>query len=352
MSYRPTIAITMGEPAGIGPEVIVKALSDPVLRHRAKYIIYGMNELLSYAADLAEFDVFWWRDQYNGRLRSYPHDVVVVDYDQYSMLGNAIRTPSKMGGEASMRFCVDAIEAAKSKLVDAVVTAPIAKESWKLAGYHFPGHTELFAEKSGARRYAMMFAGGPLKVVLATVHIPLAGVWGRLNIGAVFQPIELVHEALVNWFDIPKPRIAVCGVNPHAGENGQFGDDEERIIAPAILMARDQGIDVTGPYPGDTVFLQAKNGKFDAVVAMYHDQGLIPVKLLAFDQAVNLTIGLPIVRTSPDHGTAFDIVGRNRANPGSMRAAIEMAINLAIKRHEREHSKPAELPQDLPDRNS
>lgn len=333
MDYRPTIAITLGDPAGIGPEVIVKALNDPVVRHRARYIIYGMNELLAYAADLAEYDVFWWRDQYNGRLRSYPHDVVVVDYDQYSMLGSAIRSPSKMGGEASMRFCLDAIDAAQKKLVDAVVTAPIAKESWKLAGYNFPGHTELFAQRTGSRRYTMMFAGGPLKVALASVHIPLMGLWGKLNIGAVFQPIELLHQALVEWFDIPKPRIAVAGVNPHASENGQFGDEEERIIAPAIQMAREQGIDVTGPYPPDTIFMRARDGHFDAVVAMYHDQGLIPVKLLAFDRAVNVTLGLPIIRTSPDHGTAFDIVGRNRANPGSMRAAIELAIDLAVKRH-------------------
>jgi 4-hydroxythreonine-4-phosphate dehydrogenase len=339
MDYRPTIAISMGEPAGIGAEVIVKALADPVLRHRARYIIYGMNELLAYAADVAEFDVFWWRDQYNGRLRAYPHDVVVVDYDQFSMLGTAIRSPSKMGGEASMRFCLDAIDAAKKNIVDAVVTAPIAKESWKLAGYHYPGHTELLAERTGAKRHAMMFAGGPLKVVLATVHVPLNSLWGRLNIGAVFTPIELVHEALVNWFDIPRPRIAVAGLNPHASENGQFGDEEERIIEPAIFMARQQGIDVTGPYPPDTIFLAARDGRFDVVVAMYHDQGLIPVKLLAFDQAVNLTIGLPIVRTSPDHGTAFDIVGRNRANPGSMRAAIEMAIDLAVKRHGRRNDE-------------
>jgi 4-phospho-D-threonate 3-dehydrogenase / 4-phospho-D-erythronate 3-dehydrogenase len=335
MDYRPTIGITMGEPAGIGPEVIVKALADPVLRHKAHFIVYGMNELLHYAADIAEFDVFWWRDQFNGRLRNYPHDVVVVDYDQYSMLGTAVRAPSKMGGEASMRFCLDAIEAANRKLIDAVVTGPIAKESWKLAGFNYPGHTELFAQRTGSRRYAMMFAGGPLKVVLATVHMPLMGLWGRLNIGAVFQPIELVHQALVEWFDIPKPRIAVCGLNPHASENGQFGDEEERIISPAILMARDQGADVTGPYPPDTIFLKARDGHFDAVVAMYHDQGLIPVKLLAFDQAVNITLGLPIIRTSPDHCTAFDIVGRNRANPGSMRAAIELAIDLAVKKHRR-----------------
>lgn len=338
MDYRPTIAITMGDPAGIGPEVIVKALADPVLRHKGRYIIYGMNEMLAYAADLAEFDVFWWRDQSNGRLRGYPHDVVVVDYDQYTMLGTAIRSPSQMGGEASMRFCLDAIESAKRGLVDAIVTAPIAKESWKLAGHHYPGHTELFADRTSSRRYAMMFAGGPLKVVLATIHIPLMAVWNKLNIGAVFQPIELVNQALVEWFDIPKPRIAVCGLNPHASENGQFGDEEERIIAPAILMARDQGIDVSGPYPPDTIFMAARDGKYDAVVAMYHDQGLIPVKLLAFDRAVNLTLGLPIIRTSPDHGTAFDIVGKNRANPGSMRAAIELAIDLAVKRRNRQES--------------
>ncbi|MDB5294580.1 MAG: pdxA2 [Phycisphaerales bacterium] len=335
MDYRPTIAITMGEPAGIGPEVVVKALADPVLRQRAKFVVYGMNELLAYAADLAEHDVFWWRDPYQGRLRSYPHDVVVVDHDQYTFLGTDIRGPSRVGGEASMRFCLDAIDAAMQGVVDGVVTAPIAKESWKLAGYPYPGHTELFASRTQAKRHAMMFAGGPLKVVLATVHIPLNSLWGRLNIGAVFHPIELVHQAMVEWFDTPKPRIAVAGVNPHASENGQFGDEEERIIAPAIAMAREQGIDATGPYPPDTVFIAAKDGKFDAVVAMYHDQGLIPVKLLAFDRAVNVTIGLPIVRTSPDHGTAFDIVGRNRANPGSMRAAIDLAIEMAGKRHAR-----------------
>jgi 4-phospho-D-threonate 3-dehydrogenase / 4-phospho-D-erythronate 3-dehydrogenase len=329
---RPTIGITMGDPAGIGPEVIVKALADPVLRSKARYVIYGMNELLAYAADTAEFDVFWWRDQYNGRLRHYPHDVVVVDYDQYTMLGSAIRGPSKAGGEASMRFCSDAIDAAKQGLVDAVVTAPIAKESWKLAGYTYPGHTELFAERTNARRFNMMFTGGPLRVVLATCHVPLNSLWGRINIGTVFQPIELAHLALRDWFDIEKPRIAVAGLNPHASEHGQFGDEEERLIEPAILMAREQGIDVTGPYSPDTVFLAAKDGKFDIVVAMYHDQGLIPVKLLAFDRAVNVTLGLPIIRTSPDHGTAFDLVGRNRANPGSMRAAIELAIELAGKR--------------------
>ena len=343
---RPTIAITLGEPAGIGPEVIVKALADPVLRHRARFVIFGLNELLLHAADLAEFDVFWWRDSASGRIKHYPQDVVVVDYDRYSFLGAEQRGPSKAGGTASMRFCLDAIEAAKAGMVDAVVTAPIAKESWKLAGYGYPGHTELFAEKTNTRRYTMMFAGGPIRVALATAHIGLNSLWGRLNIGAVFQPIDQVHDALVNWFDIEKPRIAVCGVNPHAGENGLFGDEEERIIKPAMQMAREQGINCTGPHPADTIFIAARDGKYDAVVAMYHDQGLIPVKLLGFDSSVNLTLGLPIVRTSPDHGTAFDIVGRNKANPGSMRAAISMAIDLAVKRKaaKRARAKSAERP--------
>lgn len=336
MSYRPTIAITMGDPAGIGAEVIVKALADPVLRQRARFVIYGMNEQLAYAADLAEFDVFWWRANPKGRPQHYPQDVVVIDYDDYSILGLDTRQPSKLGGEASMRFCLDAIDAAMAGLVDAVVTAPIAKESWHLAGYKkYPGHTELFAERTGSREVAMMFAGGPIKVVLATVHIALTAVQNHLTIGVINRPIRLVDQALREWFDIEKPRIAVCGLNPHAGENGAFGDEETRLIKPAMTIAQQTGIDCIGPLPADTVFIKARDGVYDAVVAMYHDQGLIPVKLLGFDTSVNLTLGLPIVRTSPDHGTAFDIAGRNRANPGSMRSAIAMAIDLAIRRHQR-----------------
>ena len=326
----------MGEPAGIGPEVIVKALSDPVLRHKAHFIIYGMNELLHYAADIAEFDVFWWRDQYNGRLRNYPHDVVVVDYDQYSMLGTAIRAPSKMGGEASMRFCLDAIDAANRKLVDGIVTGPIAKQSWKLAGFHFPGHTELFAQRTNTRRFAMMFAGGPLKVVLATVHIPLMGLWGKLNIGAVFQPIELVHQALVEWFDIPKPRIAVCGLNPHNGDNGSCGREELDIIAPAVKRLQQQGMRVAGPFPADTIFLkvQGENKEYDAIVTMYHDQGQIAMKLMGFWRGVTVQGGLSIPIATTAHGTGFDIVGKGRANPGSLRQAFAVVCRMARTRQQ------------------
>lgn len=333
MEMRPTIAITMGDPAGIGAEVIVKALADRALRSRARYLIFGLNEMMHYAADLAEIEVYWWRDQAGTQpLRRYDLDAVVLDYDQYSIISSAVHKPSQVGGDASMRFCVDAIEAAKCGIVDAIVTAPIAKESWKMAGHRYPGHTELLAERTGTHNYAMMFAGGPLKVVLATIHVPLMAIWNVLNIGAVFHPIELLHKAMVDWFGIEHPRIAICGLNPHASENGQFGDEEERIIKPAMTMAREQGIDVHGPFPADTIFRRALKGEFDAVIAMYHDQGLIPVKLLSFDESVNLTLGLPIVRTSPDHGTAFDIAGKNKASPGSMIAAISMAIDIAEKR--------------------
>lgn len=342
MDERPTIAITLGDPAGIGPEVIVKALGDVELRHKARFVIYGMNEQLAYAADLAELDPFWWRVGYTGKPRRYGQEAVVIDYDHFSMLAAGVRGPSREGGRASFRFCLDAIEAARAGLVDAVVTAPIAKESWHLAGYHYPGHTELFAEKTQARNHAMMFAGGPLRVALATTHVGLNSLWGRLNIGAVYHPIELLHNALVDWFDVPNPHIGVCGLNPHAGENGAFGDEEDRIIKPAMQMAINNGVRCTGPYAADTVFLRALKGEFDAVVAMYHDQGLIPVKLVGFEKSVNLTLGLPIIRTSPDHGTAFDIVGQNKADPSSMRAAIHMAIDLAVRRKNRAKVTPAE----------
>ena len=229
-----------------------------------------------------------------------------------------------------MAFCVDAIEAAKAGLVDAIVTAPISKTSWAMAGYkNFPGHTELLAKMCNVRNVAMMFVSPKLKVVLATIHLSLLDLHDMFTIGCVFNPIDHADKALREWFGMEKPRIAVAGLNPHAGEGGRFGDEEQRIIAPAILMAREAGINVEGPFPADTVFLKALDDEFDCVIAMYHDQGLIPVKLLGWREAVNLTLGLPIIRTSPDHGTGFDIAGKSKADPGSFIAAVELAIKLA-----------------------
>jgi 4-hydroxythreonine-4-phosphate dehydrogenase len=237
-----------------------------------------------------------------------------------------------MGGQASMAFCQDAIAAARAGHLDAIVTAPISKKSWEMAGFKkYPGHTELLADKCKTKNVAMMFVAPQLKVVLATIHEPLFEVRNKFTIGCVFNPIDLADKALREWFGVLKPRIAVCGLNPHAGEDGRFGDEEGRVISPAILMASEAGINVKGPFPADTVFLKALDGKFDCVVAMYHDQGLIPIKLLAWREAVNVTLGLPVIRTSPDHGTAFDIAGRNKADATSMTCAIRMAIDLAAK---------------------
>jgi 4-hydroxythreonine-4-phosphate dehydrogenase len=354
----------MGDPGGIGAEIIVKALADPDIRALARYVIFGLNELMAYVADSAEIEPYWWRDQherFSASSTAYPHEAVVLDYDEFSILD--AKGPSRAGGQASMQFVNDAIAAAMKRKIDAIVTAPICKESWKLAGFdRWPGHTELLAEKTKAKRHAMMFAAPPplvpqclsasvpsplpshkgLRVVLCTIHQPLFDLRNTFKIGTVFDPIDLAHKALVDWFGIEHPRIAVCGLNPHASENGQFGDEEKRIIEPAIMMARQHGIDATGPFPADTIFLKAIQGHYDLVVAMYHDQGLIPVKLLDFAGSVNLTLGLPIVRTSPDHGTAFDIVGKNKADPTSMKSAIRMAAGIAT--HSSSWRKPGAEP--------
>ena len=357
----PTIGITMGDPCGIGPEIIVKALADESIRCQGRFVIFGFSEMISYAADLAEVDLCWYRDHHEDFLNSVAcvsarsrawreqqdnggdqppepprHDIgsaiTVLDYDELAMPILDEHRPNRYGGEASIAFLEDAIKAAKDGLVDALVTAPISKHAWHLAGFKFPGHTELLAKRTGTKNYAMMFVAPGLKVILATTHESIAQVPNHLTIGRVFNPIDLADRSLREWFGIEHPKIAVCGLNPHAGEDGQFGDEEKRIISPAILMASEAGIDVTGPYPADTLFRKALNGQFDCVVAMYHDQAMIPLKLVAWSDAVNLTVGLPIIRTSPGHGTAFDIAGKNHADASSMKAAIRLALDLARRR--------------------
>ena len=321
------MGITMGDAAGIGPETVVKALADPDIRRAAKFIIFGMNEQLCYAADRAEIEPFWGRHQHEKIGRDYPQKVVVADYDEHSV-PPWLRGPSRAAGEASIRFCLDAVDAAKAGIVDALVTAPISKTSWKLAGADWPGHTEMLAQRCKSPQKAMMLINNALKLALATIHEPLFEVRHKFTIGRVFEPIDLLNSALKEYFCLENPKIGVAALNPHAGENGQFGDEEQRIISPAILLAQEQGIDCLGPFSADTLFLRATRGEFDAVVAMYHDQGMIPVKLLGFEHAVNVTIGIPIIRTAPAHGTAFDIAGQNVANPTSMKSAIRTAIQM------------------------
>jgi 4-hydroxythreonine-4-phosphate dehydrogenase len=332
---KPVIGITMGDPAGIGAEVIVKALADPVLRSHARFVVFGMNELLAYAADLAEIPTYWHRLQHDAERAEHAlvHEVVCLDYDEYSMLGSSVHKATKQGGQASRRFIDDALAAAQRPIdqagIDALVTAPISKTSWAMAGFdRWPGHTEYLQSRTKSKRVAMMFHAKEINTVLATIHIPLMDIRNQLTIGRVFDAIDLGHDAM-RQLGIAKPKIAVCGLNPHAGEDGLFGDEEIRLIRPAIEVANKAGIDARGPFPADTLFTPAQLNKYDLFVAMYHDQGLIPVKMLAFDSAVNTTLGLPIIRTSPDHGTAFDLVGKNKADPGSMRSAIQLAIRQA-----------------------
>ena len=338
---RPAIGITMGDPCGIGAEIIVKALSSDELRRRGRFVIFGFSEQLTYTADALEANFTFLR-QHHEDIHRYSYDMVVLDYDDIPLPAVMKRGSSKVGGGASMAFCEGAISAARKGLIDAMVTAPISKTSWELAGFKkYPGHTELLAKKCKVKHVAMMFVAPQLKVALATIHLPLMGIRDVFTIGCVFNPIDLADSALREWFGIEHPRIAVCGLNPHAGEEGKFGDEENRVIAPAILMASEGGIDASGPHPADTVFLKAVNGQFDCVVAMYHDQGLLPIKLLAWKDAVNVTLGLPIIRTSPDHGTAFDIAGKNKADPSSMIAAINLAIDLANRRSEVKNNQTA-----------
>ena len=325
----------MGDPSGIGPEVVVKSIADPAMRARAKFVVYGANGPLTLAADHAGIDPFWYRVPADSSRLTAPinEPVVVRDYIEFGDLLRLPPTPNKHGGNASKRFVEEAIldagpEASPARRIDAIVTAPISKQAWKLAGYNWPGHTELVAHRTRCRRCCMMFDAPRLKVVLATVHMPLMDIRNVLTIGKVFDPIDLGNQAC-QALGIESPRIAVCGLNPHAGEGGLLGDEEIRIIGPAVDMAKRAGINASGPWPADTIFSEALAGKFDLVVAMYHDQGLIPLKLLERGQATNWTIGPPMVRTSPDHGTAFNIAGKNHADASSMQAAIDLAIQLA-----------------------
>lgn len=326
---RPLIGISLGDPLGVGPEVIVKALRDPELRASARFIIFGLHDALEIAADQSEVNRFWWREPYDGQAR-VASGVLIADFDDVpSVRINGQRGPDEAAGRASFRFVEEGINHLKAGAIDALVTGPICKEAWQLANHRFRGHTDLLARRFDQRRVCMMFATPSLRVALATDHIPLFELRNVLSIGAVHQPIDLLDKALREWFGVERPRIGVLGVNPHAGEAGLLGDDEQRVIAPAIDLARNAGICVDGPLAPDTAFTPATAERYDGIVAMYHDQGLIPVKMTAFHDAVNLTLGLPAIRTSPDHGTAFDIAGKNRADPGSMSAAIRLAIRLA-----------------------
>jgi 4-hydroxythreonine-4-phosphate dehydrogenase len=307
------LAITIGDPAGIGPEIVLKSLLSDEVRRTCRPLVIGSRIVLEEAAEKMglSFD-------------PATHDVLdTSDIKGPFPSGKA----SADGGKACVAYIRKAAELAMMRIVDAIVTAPISKEALKMAGFGWPGHTEMLAELSGTKDYAMVLCGGPLKVILTTIHTAFKNVPDMVTRDKVLQTIMLAQKAC-RMMGIMEPRIAVAGLNPHAGEAGIFGDEEIRHISPAIEEALAMGIPVSGPYPPDALFHKAFRGDFDIVVCMYHDQGLIPLKMIAFEKGVNMTVGLPFVRTSPDHGTAYDIAWKGIANPSSMIEAIKLAAQL------------------------
>ena len=291
---KPRIAITVGDPAGIGPEIAVKAASDPEVLALCEPMLYG------------------------------PHDP-----DELAAFARGQITAE--AGQAAYLAIVAAVEDELEGRVDAIATAPINKEAFAASGLPWKGHTDLLKHLTGAGHAVMMFHSDILRVVLATVHIPLEKV-SRALTGDLLDEVIGVTAAELPRFGYPSPRIAIAGLNPHAGEHGLLGTEDDRVLRPAVERARQQSLDVSGPFPADTLFRRAMKGEFDVVIACYHDQGLIPVKMAAFGKAVNVTLGLPIVRTSVDHGTAFDIAGQGIADPGSMIEAVKLAARLAKRR--------------------
>jgi 4-hydroxythreonine-4-phosphate dehydrogenase len=314
MKRLPVIAITMGDPAGIGPEIILKAFKKKEIFKQCIPIIIGNKTFLKKTA-------------YSLNLTPLPSNISIIDFKNIPERFT-IGRPSRHGGKASVKYIKTAVAMAMNKKVDAIVTAPISKEAIHMAGYKYPGHTELIAELTDTKDYAMMLAGKDIRVVLVTTHTAIRNVSKMINKKKILKVIRLTNSSLKSWGFL-NPRIGVSALNPHGGEGGIFGDEEINKIIPAANDARAEGIDAQGPFPADTIFTPSKRLKFDAIVVMYHDQGLIPIKMSAFGKAVNITLGLPFIRTSVDHGTAYDIVGNNIADPSSLIEAVKAAAELS-----------------------
>ncbi|WP_082886993.1 4-hydroxythreonine-4-phosphate dehydrogenase PdxA [Achromobacter ruhlandii] len=316
------VGITMGDAAGIGPEIVVKACAQGL---NAPCVVYGDAGALRRAAAAvgARLEI---REIANvGQASGDAGRIEVVACGPALPPDLPHGKVSAAAGRAAYDYVCAAIDDAQAGRIRAIVTAPLNKQSMHEAGIDYPGHTEILAERSGTDDFAMMLANDELRVLLVTIHVALADVMARITPEAELTAMRLADRAC-RQMGIARPRVAVAGLNPHAGEGGKFGREDLDIIAPAIRQARDEGIDASGPWPGDTVFMRARRGEFDIVVAQYHDQGLIPVKYLGVDHGVNVTVGLPFVRTSVDHGTAFDIAGKGVADPASLIAAFDLAL--------------------------
>ncbi len=338
----PRLGITMGDPAGIGPEVTVRALADPAVRRAARPIVIGDARVIAAAASLVGVALAVRALAAPDAAAGAPDAIEVLDLANADPAAFAPGRVSALCGRAAYAYIERAVALATAKEIDGIVTGPISKEALAAAGLRHSGHTEILAELTGTRAYAMLLMGRELRVIHVTTHVALRRVPELVTRERVLRTIRLGHQAM-RRLGIAAPRLAVCGLNPHAGEAGLFGDEEQVAIGPAIADARAESIDASGPWPADTVMSRARGGEFDCVVAMYHDQGHTPVKTLGFryDESrkawtgmsgVNVTVGLPVLRVSVDHGTAFDRAGRGTANPESMIEAILVAAEMAGRR--------------------
>ncbi|HEX8959968.1 MAG TPA: 4-hydroxythreonine-4-phosphate dehydrogenase PdxA [Geobacteraceae bacterium] len=327
---KPLIAITMGDPTGIGPEIIAVALADPELVRICRPLVLGDRAALERAIILTgtRLRVLEMKEEDTPPTEVAPGVVCLRPLSRLGVTDMQFGRPTGASGDAMYRYITEAARLCLAGEADAMATAPINKEAMNLAGHAYPGHTEILAELTGTSDFVMMLAGERLRVTLVTIHEALKDVPGLVTFDKVLTTVRVTHRDLDRYFR-RNPRLAVLALNPHCGEGGLFGDEEARVVKPAVEAARQEGIDVTGPLSADTLFHFAARGEYDGVVCMYHDQGLIPLKLLHFDDGVNVTLGLPIIRTSVDHGTAYDLAGTGRASAASMAAAIRMAAEMA-----------------------
>jgi 4-hydroxythreonine-4-phosphate dehydrogenase len=321
---RPEIGVTMGDPGGIGPEIVVLAHLSPEIFSVCRPVVYGDAGILRRAAAVLGTEI-----EAGDGVEPGPSRIAVRSLSALSLDDVPFGTISEPGSRAMADYIREAARDALAGRIDAVVTCPITKEGLRIAGLPFPGHTEFLAELCGGADVVMMLAGDRLRVALVTIHVALRKALELLSRPLIERTVRITHGFFRTFMGTDLPRIAVAGVNPHAGEGGMFGDEEERMIAPAVEACRREGIDASGPWSPDTVFHRAHRGEFDVVVAMTHDHGLIPLKLVHFEDGVNVTMGLPVIRTSVDHGTAYDIAGKGTASPESLKAAIRMAAGMA-----------------------
>ena len=334
-SGRPVIAVTMGDPAGSGPETVLKALTRASLLSRARLVLIGDLGVFRRASEtVGTKGLHFSGIDELADFREELATVNVVDLRNVSSEALIYGRPSVMGGKAAYECVVRAVDYALHGSVHAVVTAPISKESLNMAGYNYPGHTELLAELTGAKDVKMMLTAGHFRVVHVTTHVSMREAVELIKMPRILETLELSHGSLRDMFGIDVPRVAVAGLNPHSGEGGLFGDEEIKEIAPAIAEARRKGMNVLGPYPPDTVFYRAHhNREFDTVIAMYHDQGHIAMKMVGLMEGVNVTLGLPIIRVSPDHGTVWGKAGKGTADENATTEAMKLAIELATKKY-------------------